>query len=112
MSGQSSAQALTLLDRCLKGIRQIALRNLKIPLAIFSHAVVNCLKSAKGFNHIYETTLELIQYVSIKLVHVDLQYIANTGDKHQCVLFCEKCQEQVGSVGELPSQAVAFSSTP
>ncbi len=74
------------LDRCLKGIRALAARHTKIPLAIFSHAVVNRLKPTKAVDHIYETTLELIQYVSIKMIKVDLRYIAYTGDMHKCVL--------------------------
>ncbi len=40
------------LDRCLKGIRAIAARCTKIPLAIFSHAVVNRLKPTKTVDHI------------------------------------------------------------
>jgi hypothetical protein len=89
------------LNRCLNGIRLIAARYTKIPLSIFSHAVVNRLKHTKSVHHIYETTLELIQYVSIKLVQVDPRYIAYTGDMHKCVLFCDKCLSPFGSEGSI-----------
>jgi len=73
-----------------------------IPLSIFSHAVVRRIKLSKGPSRkIHETTMELIQYITVQLHKPNDSYSAMTGDRHQCVLYCEKCSRVFGEKGTI-----------
>lgn len=50
---------------------------------------------------LYETTLELLQYVSVAMVTAVSYHDAFAGDSNTCVLFCEKCQQQFGRHGNI-----------
>ena len=50
---------------CSTNVRELASGLTRIPLAVITHAIVNRAARLKGDKAFYETTLELLQHVSI-----------------------------------------------
>ena len=89
-------------DQCFVEIMKVAVELTHIPFAVFTHAIINRLKSGKTQHKvIHETTLELIQYVSIALVNVAPYHKSYIGDCHLCSLYCEKCKQKFGLPGNI-----------
>ena len=92
------------IELCAQTVRNLATEMTRIPLAAITHATMARMYSVKGSGpkkHVYETTLELLQYVSVAMVSVEAYFHAFVGDCHTCVLFCEKCQKQFGRIGDI-----------
>jgi hypothetical protein len=49
----------------------------------------------------HETTLELVQYVSISLEVATPNHKVFVGDCHSCILYCEKCHRTFGDSGNI-----------
>ena len=73
----------------------------RIPLAVITHVIVNRVARLKGDRAFYETTLELLQYVSVAMVKPASYHKAFVGDCHSCVLYCEKCKCRFGRTGNI-----------
>jgi hypothetical protein len=57
------------LNKCFNGAMELVKRFTRISLSIFPHAIVSRFKSGKGPSKlIHETTLELLQFVSVALI--------------------------------------------
>jgi len=73
-----------------------------IPFSVVTHAIISRFKSGKSNNKVvHETTLELVQYVSIALINVSPNHKSYIGDQHTCVLYCEKCNQRFGLIGNI-----------
>ena len=78
------------IELCAQTVRNLATEMTRIPLAAITHATVARMYGVNGSGpkkHVYETTLELLQYVSVAMVTVEPYFHAFVGDCHQCVLF-------------------------
>ena len=73
----------------------------RIPLAVITHVIVNRVARLKGDRAFYETTLELLQYVSVAMVQPASYHKAFVGDCHSCVLYCEKYKCRFGRTGNI-----------
>ena len=84
-------------------IREVATRMTRIPMAVLTHSTVLRLVTHGGQlgRTYYETTLELLQYVSVALTEVQPLHDSFAGDCNTCVLFCEKCHRQFGREGNI-----------
>ena len=91
------------IESCAQTIRQLATRMTRIPLAVLTHTTVLRLVTlgGQGDRTLYETTLELLQYVSIALKEVQPICDSFAGDCNTCVLYCEKCHRQFGREGNI-----------
>jgi len=83
---------------------KLALDTVRIPLSMFSHAIVKRLalrKNNTGANQscFFETTLELIQYVSMAMIECIPEHQKYVGDCHVCQLHCRKCRSYFGRQG-------------
>jgi hypothetical protein len=59
------------LNKCVNGAMELVKRFTRISLSIFTHAIVSRFKSGKGPSKlIHETTLELLQFVSVALIQM------------------------------------------
>jgi hypothetical protein len=85
----------------------VAARATQIPLNVLTHGIAMRLKARNKkitedtSNVIFETTLELIQDISViiqKASPVHTQYV---GDCHQCRLYCYKCYTAFGIKGTI-----------
>lgn len=86
---------------CSKLMRKLASGLTRIPLAVITHVLVNRVASLKGVKAFYETTLELLQHVSIAMVTAASHHEIFVGDCHSCVLYCEKCKCRFGRTGNI-----------
>jgi hypothetical protein len=83
----------------------VAARATQIPLCALTHGIVMRLK-AKGKKHVdargkttaddttnvmFETTLELIQNISVSIRKASPVHTEYVGDRHECRLYCTKC---------------------
>ena len=90
------------LNKCVNGAMELVKRFTRISLSIFTHAIVSRFKSGKGPSKlIHETTLELLQFVSVALIQTVPYHEWYIGDKHQCQLYCEKCNTKFGRSGNI-----------
>ena len=91
------------IELCAQTICQLATRMTRIPLAVLTHTTVLRLVTlgGQGDRTLYETTLELLQYVSIALKEVQPICDSFAGDCNTCVLYCEKCHRQFGREGNI-----------
>ena len=70
-------------------------------LSIFTHLIVGrFLVGTKNLVFV-ETTLELLQYVSITIPDPDFDGSVFHGDQHGCQLFCWRCRRGFGNIVEL-----------
>ena len=81
---------------CSQNVRELAAGLTRIPLAVITHVIVNRVAGLKGDKAFYETTLELLQHVSIAMAKPVSYHEMFVGDCHSCVLYCEKCQCRFG----------------
>ena len=86
---------------CAENIRDLACGLTRIPVSVVTHAIVNRILPMKAEKALYETTLELLQHVSIAMVKPAPYYECFVGDCHFCVLYCEKCQCRFGRTGNI-----------
>lgn len=91
------------IDMCAQTVRRLATKMTRIPLAVLTHTTVLRLVThgGQGGKTLYETTLELLQYVSIALKEVQPICDSFAGDCNTCVLYCEKCHHQFGREGNI-----------
>ena len=90
-------------NQCAKYVRAIATSLTRVPLAVITHALVNRMRETKKRNDkvMHETTLELVQYVSISLETATPNHKVFVGDCHSCILYCEKCNRNFGDRGNI-----------
>jgi hypothetical protein len=88
-------------EKCAKAVRNLAAGLTRIPLAVITHAIVNCHKKrdVQQQMFMYETTMELLQYVSVSMVSAKPYHNIYVGDCHTCTLYCEKCDREFGVQG-------------
>ena len=87
---------------CAKYLQALATSLTRVPLAVITHALVNRMRYMKSKdNSIYETTLELVQYVSVSLESASANHKVFVGDCHSCTLYCEKCNRTFGVRGNI-----------
>ena len=88
---------------CAKYLRAVATSLTRVPLAVITHALVNRMRETKKRNDkvMHETTLELVQYVSISLEVATPNHKVFVGDCHSCILYCEKCHRTFGDSGNI-----------
>jgi len=90
------------IDLCHKKTLDMAVQLTRIPFSAITHAVINRLKVGKSNNKfVHETTLELVQHISIALVNVSPNHKLYMGDCHTCILYCEKCNQKFGLPGSI-----------
>jgi hypothetical protein len=77
---------------CSETVRELASGLTRIPLAAITYVIVNRVARLKGDKAFYETTLEILQHVSIAMVKVASYHELFIGDCHSCVLYCKKCK--------------------
>ena len=81
---------------------QVAMKAVWVPLSIFTHAIVNRFKmrnkktSIQNLPIFHETTMELIQFVTVNLTRVSPYHDRFVGDSHRCTLYCSKCESFFG----------------
>ena len=86
---------------------QLAMKGVNIPLSILTHAIVTRFKmrnkktSIQHAPDFYETTMELIQHVVVKLKRVSPYHNKYVGDSHRCILYCAKCKSSFGITGTI-----------
>ena len=86
---------------------KLAIVGTMIPLSLFTHAIINRFKlrnkkaTIQNMPVFYETTLELIQHVSISLQRVSPYHNNFVGDSHSCTLYCVKCKCRFGITGSI-----------
>ncbi len=74
----------------------------RMPLSIVTHSLVNRVQWANKQNlGFHETTLQLLQYVSITMVTCNPNHKVFVGDNHTFRLCCEKCQTLFGKKGNI-----------
>ena len=74
----------------------------RMPLSILTHSLVNRMQQAnKQYLGFQETTLELLQYVSIAMVTCNPKHKVFVGDNHMFRLYCKKCQTLFGEKGNI-----------
>ncbi len=85
----------------------VAARASQIPLCAFTHGIVMRLKArGKKFaddttNVMFETTLELIQNISVTIRKACPEYTQYVGDGHECRLYCYKYFSPFGIEGTI-----------
>ena len=81
---------------------RLGMKAVYIPLSIFTHVIINQFKvqnkktSIQNAPIFYETTMELIQYVSVTLCRVSPYHNRFVGNSHRCTLYCSKCETFFG----------------
>ena len=81
---------------------RLGMKAVYIPLSTITHAIVNRFKvrnkktSIQNAPIFYETTMELIQYVSVTLRRVSPYHNRFVGNSHRCTLYCSKCETFFG----------------
>jgi hypothetical protein len=87
---------------CAKYLRALATTLTRVPLAVITHALVNRMRETKRNDKVmHETTLELVQYISISLETAVPHHNVFVGDCHSCSLYCEKCHRTIGEKGSI-----------
>jgi hypothetical protein len=87
---------------CAKYLRALATSLTRVPLAVITHALVDRMRETKRNDKVmHETTLELVQYISISLEFAVPHHTVFVGDCHSCTLYCEKCHQTFGEKGTI-----------
>ena len=85
----------------------VAARATQIPLKALTHGIAMRLKArskktAEDTSHVmFETTLELIQNISVMIRKASPVHTQYVGDCHQCRLYCYKCYTPFGIKGTI-----------
>mgnify|MGYP006970041881 CR=1 FL=1 len=90
------------IGECAEAAPNLAAELTRIPLAVITHSILNRHKqSGQQAMTVYETTMELLQYVSVVMLSGTPYHKIFVGDCHTCALFCEKCKRQFGVEGDI-----------
>jgi len=101
------AEAIANMDVLFKFAIDVAARATQIPLRALTHGIAMRLKAKSKkaaddtSNVMFETTLELIQNISVMIRKASPVHTQYVGDCHECRLYCYKCYTPFGIKGTI-----------